>query len=704
MSSTGPSSRWGHVVVIIDHEMLLWGGEAMRESTGEKFFCSQDVIECLNLSTSEWNQRRAISNIPQSDIPHPCRNARIGVVQNRDIYQFGGFYFSSDRRRVYSNDVHKLHGSTLEWQRIHSNDQSTPSGRTDHGMCVLGKKGDEHLVIMGGYGTTIVSAIPDGSQFIPSSHYPNRGRNNEVWLFCIRKRNWIPAQCTGKKPHPRSGHSFTTVDINRAILIGGGDETKYFDDIYVFHLSSMMWIQVHLDGPHHLLPLEGHSTSVVDIPGLGQCAIVSWGVTNGNRMVSIAQLIVIDSQQCHKVTLTDKVIRTVYQSTCSLLRKDDLFLIGFGGTDDFKTWKPVALLDILNLDLKSDVFKGISETSSSRVPMNLESCPLPCQITDPRDAEQEQVSLEDPSLEIDQEALKYNEETDFIGSGGYGEVYKATLKRNEEEQTVAVKVFKSFKRRRAKKECDDFKKEASILLRIPPHRFIINLIGRCTNVGHYALITAFVNGGNLHEILSSDDAAIQRMEVRISIAKQIAIGMVHLHYNRPPIIHYDLKAVNILVEKKGDDLICKICDFGLSKIADGSAVTSDQAPGSTPKGTVAYIAPERYRAEFHEGGSRRVKIEEARKADVYSYGVLLWEIRERRPPYKGVPNVVVHSEVQKGTRLPEGQAASQAPPHYTSLLYKCTDLSPDARPTFREAVWILEGDTSVLELAKDGDH
>ena len=64
-------------------------------------------------------------------------------------------------------------------------------------------------------------------------------------------------------------------------------------------------------------------------------------------------------------------------------------------------------------------------------------------------------------------------------------------------------------------------------------------------------------------------------------------------------------------------------------------MTSDQAPGSTPKGTVAYIAPERYRAEFHEGGSRRVKIEEARKADVYSYGVLLWEIRERRPPYKG---------------------------------------------------------------------
>ena len=159
----------------------------MRESTGEKYLCSPDLIECFNLLTSQWNERRATSNSP-SDLPHPCVNARIGVVQNRDIYQFGGGYYSSDGRLVYSNDVHKLDGLTLEWQRIHSNDQSTPSGRRSHGMCVLGKKGDEHLVIMGGFGTKIVSPIPDGSQFIPHPNYPDEGGwNNEVWLFCIRK-------------------------------------------------------------------------------------------------------------------------------------------------------------------------------------------------------------------------------------------------------------------------------------------------------------------------------------------------------------------------------------------------------------------------------------------------------------------------------------------------------------------------------------
>ena len=66
----------------------------------------------------------------------------------------------------------------------------------------------------------------------------------------------------------------------------------------------------------------------------------------------------------------------------------------------------------------------------------------------------------------------------------------------------------------------------------------------------------------MHQLLSSGSEAIQRMDVRIAIAKQIAIGMVHLHYNNPSIIHYDLKSDNILVETKGDDFICKVSDQG----------------------------------------------------------------------------------------------------------------------------------------------
>ena len=183
-----PSSRIEHLAAVINEEMLLWGGIAARESTGELYVCSHDLIHCFNLLTSQWNERRTTSNSP-SDLPHPCSGARIGVVQNRDIYQFGGggTYKSSDGRNILLNDLHKLDGLTLEWQRIHPNGESTPNGRSQHGLCVLGKKGDEHLVMMGGLGTKIVSPVPDGSQFIPHPENPEVGLSNEVWLFSIQK-------------------------------------------------------------------------------------------------------------------------------------------------------------------------------------------------------------------------------------------------------------------------------------------------------------------------------------------------------------------------------------------------------------------------------------------------------------------------------------------------------------------------------------
>ena len=57
----------------------------------------------------------------------------------------------------------------------------------ESGLCVLGTEGDEHLVLMGGHGPKSPSATPEGSQFDPSPSDPNRGYNNEVWLFSLQK-------------------------------------------------------------------------------------------------------------------------------------------------------------------------------------------------------------------------------------------------------------------------------------------------------------------------------------------------------------------------------------------------------------------------------------------------------------------------------------------------------------------------------------
>ena len=94
-----------------------------------------------------------------------------------------------------------------------------------------------------------------------------------------------------------------------------------------------------------------------------------------------------------------------------------------------------------------------------------------------------------------------------------------------------------------------FKKEASILLRIKANDNVLSLIGLCTVPRHYALVTEFVIGGCLHSLLesASHKELVEKWQSRIAFAKQIAQGMLHLHYNHPSVIHHNLKAHNVLV-------------------------------------------------------------------------------------------------------------------------------------------------------------
>ena len=76
-----------------------------------------------------------------------------------------------------------------------------------------------------------------------------------------------------------------------------------------------------------------------------------------------------------------------------------------------------------------------------------------------------------------------------------------------------------------------------------------------------------------------------------------------------------------------------MADFGLSRVSSGASVRRYGL--SLPGGTVTHIAPERYRDPPYGEGDERSELDLARKSDVYSYGVVLWEIREKERPYKG---------------------------------------------------------------------
>ncbi len=134
--------------------------------------------------------------------------------------------------------------------------------------------------------------------------------------------------------------------------------------------------------------------------------------------------------------------------------------------------------------------------------------------------------------------------------------------------------------------------------------------------------------------------------------------MEYLHAQQPPIIHRDLKSHNVL---KSFDGKYKICDFGLVAI------------NSTQAGTPAYMAPELFQNKFFN-----------KSVDVYSFGVLMWEIYSGSIPFKMKSIDEIRTSVIAGERLriPD----YNCPSRIASLITQCWNQNADSRPSFTTVV------------------
>lgn len=149
--------------------------------------------------------------------------------------------------------------------------------------------------------------------------------------------------------------------------------------------------------------------------------------------------------------------------------------------------------------------------------------------------------------------------------------------------------------------------------------------------------------------------------------------MLYLHLCNPPILHRDLKSLNILLD---ENMHVKIADFGWTKTLDKYMTTKI--------GTYQWMAPEVIGSPNY-----------SEKADVFSYSIILWEIASREPPYKSNISAKVDINGQQVSQEVLNQdlrptIPKKTPEAFARLTKRCWERDPEKRPNFREIIKELE--------------
>ncbi|KAG2309510.1 hypothetical protein Bca52824_029258 [Brassica carinata] len=244
-----------------------------------------------------------------------------------------------------------------------------------------------------------------------------------------------------------------------------------------------------------------------------------------------------------------------------------------------------------------------------------------------------------------------------VGIGSSAAVFCGTW--NEIE--VAIKIFTD--QGVTVENIKDFCNEIFILSRIQ-HPNVIMFHGVCIKPPQLALVTEYVDKGSLYHLLHwTDEIRNLSWREKINILHDICRGLMCMH--GMGIVHRDIKSANCLLS---DDWTVKLCDFGLSIMMEGTTV-DDTVPAGTPE----WVAPEVIRNEpFSE------------KCDIYSFGVVMWELCTLSKPWEGVPKEkVVNTVANEGARLeiPEGPLAK--------LIEECWSEEPEQRPSCVEILTYL---------------
>ena len=299
--------------------------------------------------------------------------------------------------------------------------------------------------------------------------------------------------------------------------------------------------------------------------------------------------------------------------------------------------------------LKSPLQRRVS-TSSSRLSMpgpsgSNTSAPTTPILLEPNVSER--LTAPTYSWELQPEDVQICQRPDgskwFLGRGGFGEVLKG-LKDGVDE--VAVKLIKMS----SPIAVEQFKQEINTISMLR-HRHVLQFYGACVQPTCLYMVTELMKT-DLYSALRKDPRYFWSGQYGPEVALGIASGLHYLHSRKPAIVHRDIKSPNILLM----DGLAKIADVGLARSKAHSDMTAQRGF------TMAWAAPEVvYRKRATE------------KIDIWSYGVILWEIASGSIPHVG------QLVIPKTT-----------PSHVQHLFYMCTTEDPVQRPSAAEVVTSLK--------------
>ncbi|MBA0622562.1 hypothetical protein Godav_008093 [Gossypium davidsonii] len=294
-----------------------------------------------------------------------------------------------------------------------------------------------------------------------------------------------------------------------------------------------------------------------------------------------------------------------------------------------------------------------------------------------------------------------------FAQGAFGKLYKGTY--NGED--VAIKILERPENSPEKAQVmeQQFQQEVMMLATLK-HPNIVRFIGACRKPMVWCIVTEYAKGGSVRQFLTRRQNRAVPLKLAVKQALDVARGMAYVH--GLGFIHRDLKSDNLLIAA---DRSIKIADFGVARI-------EVQTEGMTPEtGTYRWMAPASCFSIFWDSCFVPYKMAErtgllpldlsaiwkemiqhrpyTQKVDVYSFGIVLWELITGLLPFQNMTAVqAAFAVVNKGVRpvIP-----NDCLPVLREIMTRCWDINPEVRPPFTDIVKMLEiAETDILTTVR----